>query len=90
MTIENTLAERGDRYGTFADNASVSQYLKGVIEEHHKWDSLKYYQKEALTIIMQKVSRILNGDPDYTDNWHDIAGYATLVEDILTDLPKDQ
>ena len=27
----------------------------------------------------QKVGRILNGDPNWSDSWHDIAGYAQLV-----------
>jgi hypothetical protein len=34
-------------------------------------------------MIQHKIARILNGDPTYTDNWHDIAGYATLVEQHL-------
>jgi hypothetical protein len=25
------------------------------------------------------VGRILNGDPNWSDSWHDIAGYAQLV-----------
>lgn len=40
-------------------------------------------QKEALSMIFSKIARILNGDPDHIDSWHDIAGYATLVEDRL-------
>ena len=35
------------------------------------------------TVIADKVARMLNGDPDYVDNWHDIIGYATLVETRL-------
>ena len=31
-------------------------------------------------MIAVKISRILTGDPSHADNWHDIAGYATLVE----------
>lgn len=30
------------------------------------------------------MKRILNGDPDYHDSWHDIAGYAQLVADQLS------
>ena len=40
-------------------------------------------QREALEMIQHKVARILNGDPTYTDNWIDIAGYATLVANRL-------
>lgn len=49
-----------------------------------KWRSLDPDQKEALEMIVHKIGRILNGDPDYADSWHDIAGYAKLVEDRLT------
>ena len=40
-------------------------------------------QEDALMMISVKISRILNGDPNYSDNWRDIAGYATLVADRL-------
>ena len=31
---------------------------------------------------------IITGDPDYSDNWHDIAGYATLVEQEIARLQQ--
>ena len=34
-------------------------------------------------MIANKIGRILNGDPNYPDSWHDIAGYATLIENEL-------
>jgi hypothetical protein len=40
-------------------------------------------QWEALEMIASKMSRIVNGNPDKVDNWHDIAGYATLIADRL-------
>ena len=36
-----------------------------------------------LGTIADKIGRILSGDPNYADNWHDIQGYAKLVEDRL-------
>ncbi len=39
--------------------------------------------KESLEMNMHKVARILNGDPTYLDNWHDIIGYTRLVEKRL-------
>ena len=48
-----------------------------------KWDALKPDQQEALEMMAAKVSRILIGDPDYADNWDDIAGFATLVANRL-------
>jgi hypothetical protein len=42
--------------------------------------------QEALEMIAHEIGRILNGDPNYADNWHDVGGYSKLVEDRL---PKD-
>jgi len=81
--INATLAERGSRYGQFIGHANICQYLKDAMRRLKKWDSLADDQKEALEMIQHKVARILNGDPNYADNWIDIAGYATLVADRL-------
>lgn len=83
MSIEQTLAERGKRYGNFDGHAFISQSLKDVMRATPNWNRLGSPHREALEMIQHKVARILNGDPDYADNWHDIAGYAKLVEDIL-------
>ena len=77
--VNEMLAERGARYGTFEGHARISQDLKAVMHERSGWDRLKPDQREALEMIQHKVARILNGDPNYADNWIDIAGYATLV-----------
>ncbi len=52
------------------------------------WIRLSFSQREALEMIAHKIGRILNGDPDYADSWHDIAGYAKLVEDELNEKIK--
>ena len=44
----------------------------------------------ALDMICNKMARIVNGDPNYIDNWHDIAGYATLVEQELNITNRDE
>lgn len=77
--IDKTLNERGNRYGTFAANAKTTQALSMQMREHPGWGHLNPSQAEALEMIAHKISRILNGDPDYDDSWRDIAGYATLV-----------
>jgi hypothetical protein len=81
--IDTTLAERGTRYGAFEDQAIISQALLDVMEGTLNWKGLTADQKQALVNIAGKIGRILNGDPNYADSWHDIAGYATLVEQRL-------
>ena len=83
--IDNTLAERGQRYGKFIDHARITQSLKAIVshEVHRTNKKLSPSQQEALDMILHKVGRIVNGDPNYADSWVDIAGYAKLVADEL-------
>ena len=84
-SVEKTLQERGQRYGDFFWHAKITQELKRLITSHASLrnKSLAEDQKEALDMICHKIGRIINGDPDYADSWHDIAGYAQLVADRL-------
>src|SRR5579872_2478094 len=83
QTIETTLAERGSRYGTFPGHASITQAIKSVMRGTNNWHKLAPDQQEALEMIAHKIGRILNGDPNYHDSWHDIVGYTKLVADRL-------
>lgn len=51
------------------------------------WDALDPVKKQALTVIADKIARVLNGDPNYRDNWHDMQGYAKLAEDRCSVVP---
>lgn len=85
MSTAATLKQRGKRYGSFTTGAAISQGLQDIMRESPNWDSLSADKKEALQLIQHKIARMLNGDPEYKDNWHDIAGYALLVEQTLSD-----
>lgn len=82
-SVRDTLEQRGKRYGDFALCASIAQTIKGEMVNTPRWRDLTCEQAEALEMIAHKIARILNGDPEYADSWHDIAGYATLVADRL-------
>lgn len=90
MDINDTLKERGARYGAFVDHARVSQKLKRIIYKELKAQkkSLTADQWEALDMICHKIGRIVVGDADYDDSWRDIAGYAMLVTNRLSATPK--
>lgn len=85
--ITQTLQERGQRYGVFKRHAEISQQLKEVISGYQT-KVLAADQQEALDMICHKIGRIVNGDPDYADSWHDIAGYAQLVADRLNGVER--
>ena len=81
--ISAILAERGSRYGRFDAHALVTQRLKQALTSGTNWDFLEPDAKEALEMIVHKIGRVLNGDPDYDDSWKDIAGYAQLIVDRI-------
>jgi len=81
--ISETLKERGTRYGEFHEHALVTQSIKHAMKTGNNWERLTADKKEALEMIAHKIGRILNGDPEYKDSWHDIIGYAKLVEETL-------
>lgn len=81
-TTQDTLNERGKTHGNFIEQARTSQELKNILKTHGS-QPLTKDQHEALETICMKISRILHGNPNEPDHWRDIAGYATLVENIL-------
>ena len=78
--IEDILKKRGNNYGTFEDNASTTQAIKEVMQNSKYWAGMSDSKKEALEMVAHKISRIINGNPDYVDSWVDIQGYAKLGE----------
>ena len=85
INIRDVLNERGNRYGNFEDNSETCQQIKCALGDaiYKNGYTLESYHTEALHNITQKMARIVNGDPNYRDNWVDIAGYAQLVVDLL-------
>lgn len=82
MSIEQTLEERGSRYGAFEEHARIAQAIQSAYRVYpEKWDRLPPVLKQGFTVIADKIARALNGDPLYSDNLHDIVGYGKLMED---------
>jgi hypothetical protein len=79
--IADVLEEREDTYGSYEKVSSTSQIFKDILRDGDSWSKLSYPQREALEMIVSKISRIINGDPTYEDSWVDIIGYTTLVTD---------
>jgi hypothetical protein len=80
VSMDNeVIKERTQTYGEFSGVAQLSQDLKAQIKIHTNWHDLGEDKKEALEMILHKVARIVNGDPNYKDSWVDIAGYAELI-----------
>ena len=83
--IDETLDARAQDYGKFKDGAALMQAMKRTLADHARMHNKTFAddQWEALEMIVHKMARIVNGNPDKVDHWVDIAGYAKLVADRL-------
>lgn len=83
--IDETLDARAKDYGKFKDSAALMQGIKRLLADHALRHNKTFAddQWEALEMIVHKMARIVNGNPDKVDHWVDIAGYAKLIADRL-------
>ena len=79
--INLILAERGKVHGSFEVHALFATRLKAILRDSD--NGFTSAQLEAMDMIQHKIARILAGDPNHIDHWDDIAGYATLVANLL-------
>ena len=96
--VDAILAEPGSRYGQFHNHADIAQSLRDLLRHDNGdtnlkprlgWERLTNDKRQALDTIMDKIARILNGDPEYLDNWDDICGYSKLVADRIRELNQE-
>ena len=85
QTIEATLAERQAQYGCFEDVAFVTENIMATLSKVrvNGLSDLPHPHRMALYMIASKMARIVNGDFNHKDSWHDIGGYSKLIEDLL-------
>ncbi len=81
--IQETLSEREVQHGSFRDNAVIEVKLRHVLNLHG--GRLGPTQNIAVGRIMMKLGRILGGGHRHSDTWHDIAGYALMIEKEILD-----
>lgn len=80
-TLNKILEDRGSDYGDFEAMAHTAQEMKELMKLGRA--ELSNAQQEAIDMICTKMSRLAWGNPNKLDTWQDIAGYATLIVNIL-------
>lgn len=83
--VDTVLDSRAQDYGKFIEGAEIMQMLKRMVHNFIdvRGTQLAFDQRESIDMIIHKLGRIINGNPDKVDHWTDIAGYAKLVADRL-------
>lgn len=82
QSIDATLAERQSTYGSFEDVAFVTENIINVLKKCN-YDSMPHTHRMAMYMIASKMARIVNGDFNHLDSWHDIGGYSKLIENLI-------
>ena len=83
--VDATLAERQSTYGCFEDVAFVTENIMSILAKVrvNGLDDLPNTHRMALYMIASKMARIVNGDFNHLDSWHDIGGYSKLIEKLI-------
>ena len=83
-TVADTLKQRGSVYGCYSEVCEVRAKILGLLNKHHMAVTGEPMNEEILIGFSDVVLKLVraSGKPEYADSWHDLAGYATLMEDI--------
>lgn len=81
--INQILKERETTHGDFEMKAMFIQEIMESISGLYAWEDMNADQREAIHMILVKLSRILYGNANHADHWDDIAGYAQLIANRL-------
>ena len=78
------LEEREVTHGDFEMKSIWIQEIMENLVELNSWEDMSADQRESIHMILVKLSRIIYGNHNHVDHWNDIAGYANLVSERLT------
>ena len=82
MSVEDTLKQRKNVHGDYRRAAGIKDKMLEEFSKTDNWKQLGAEGHETIRMIVEKLGRIMYGDCFFSDHWHDIAGYATLMERI--------
>ena len=85
MEVDQILEDREVTHGDFEMKAMWIQEIMEHLIGLNAYQNMEADKKEAIHMILVKLSRIIYGNHDHADHWDDIAGYALLVADRIKD-----
>ena len=89
--INDTLSEREAIYGDYSSGVKLREdimtLIKTEFKNSHGGQEMQLVHQGYIFDIVTKLRRIAVS-PDHLDSWHDLQGYARLVEIALSKPPK--
>ena len=82
-SVEATLNQRGSIYGSYSQVLKTRASISVNLEKHYEAVHGKPMPRDlsiGLGDVILKLVRAV-GKPEYKDSWHDLQGYAKLMED---------
>ena len=91
MSIQETLEERGKIYGSYNKHLEIRVKILDLLSEHKRSVRGKEFSKFEYIFFHDLVMKLvrLAGDPRHQDSAHDLAGYATLIENLIKQEVED-
>lgn len=86
-SVEETLKQRGGVYGSYKEVVVARNRIANILELHHQRVQGCPMTGEMKVAIGDLVLKLVRGAgaPGYADSWHDLGGYAKLIEDMVKD-----
>ncbi|MCI4437344.1 MAG: hypothetical protein JHC33_11115 [Ignisphaera sp.] len=83
--VSTTLKQRGEVYGDYRGGSELRAQIMALIKYRFFYVNCRGMSEFEATIIYDIVNKLsrLAVSPSHIDTWHDISGYATLVELML-------
>lgn len=84
-SVEATLEKRGSIYGSYSKVIAARGNIMEVLKEHHLTITGYEMSSEMQVAMGDLVLKLVRGAgaPSHDDSWHDLGGYAKLIEDMV-------
>lgn len=81
--LKETLVKRGSVYGNYMDTIEARSEIMTILNKHHEKSNDNTMSVKEFIMIGDLVMKIVraSASPKYADTFHDIAGYAKLIEE---------
>lgn len=86
-SVDDTLKERGNVYGNYGDVLKARTEIMGILQRRYIEVNDEFIPEEIFVGIGDIVLKLVRaaGSPHHADSFHDLQGYAKLMEDYVNE-----